>query len=479
MKKRIIIFLIAGLTACNQNTKSKKTITPNKKQNTSKIDINNILETGVLYEANIRQYSPEGDFNSFTKDIPELKKLGVKIIWLMPIHPISVEKRKAKGDLLVSEIKDKKEQKKYLGSPYAVANYKKINPDLGTKEDLNKLIKTAHKNGILVILDWVANHTGWDHHWIKEHPEFYTKNNNGEITDPLNDDGSSIGWTDVADLDYSNNELHINMINEMKYWITNHNIDGFRCDVAGSVPLDFWKKAIPELRKQKNIIMLAEAWEPELLTNNLFDMAYAWEGHHIMNEIAQQKKTVSDWDNYIKKIDTLYQKDDILLNFITNHDENSWNGTVKERLGNASEALLALTYITPGMPLIYSGQEYNLNHRLKFFEKDSIPKTKGKIWEVLSKLGHLKNNSPALNGGKKAAKYERLHTNNDNKILAIKRTENNSEIIYIANLSPENVTFSLTIPQNFKTILSNHKSELNKTVKNFKPWEYKVLTINK
>ncbi len=470
MKKISILFLLITIISC-----TKQTIEVKKQHQTEKSISDKDIETAVIYEANIRQYSKEGTFNAFTKDIPKLKKMGVKIIWLMPVFPISETKRKAKGDVFISDIKDKKERKKYLGSYYAVSDYKKINPNYGTIKGFRKLVKTAHQNNLFVILDWVPNHTGWDHSWIKNHPEFYTKNEKGEITDPLDANGKSMGWTDVADLNYNNKDLHKSMINEMKYWITNENIDGFRCDVAGQVPLSFWKEAIPLLRKEKKIFMLAEAWEPELVKNNLFDMAYAWEGHHIMNEIAQGKKTVTDWDNYIKKIDTTYNKEAILMNFITNHDENSWNGTVKERLGNASDAMLALTYLTPGMPLIYSGQEYDLNHKLKFFEKDSIPKKAGNTFVLLEKLGALKNNYPALNGGKNKAKYNRLKTNNSN-ILFFERTKNKDTIIYLANLKDTLEHFK--IPENLKLkkdYLTNYNQDFSKEEIVLKPWEYHIL----
>jgi glycosidase len=341
---------------------------------------------------------------------------------------------------------------------------------------LEKLVKTAHSNGIYVILDWVPNHTGWDHPWIKNHPEFYTKNSKGEITDPLNNDGTSMGWTDVADLNYENKKLQNTMISDMKYWIKKENIDGFRCDVAGSVPIEFWQKAVPELRKEKNLFMLAEAWEPELLKNNLFDMAYAWEGHHIINEIAKGKKNVTDWDNYIKKVDTVYEKDDILMNFITNHDENSWNGTINERLGKAKNALLTLTYLTPGMPLIYSGQEYGLKHRLKFFEKDSIPKTKGEEWVLLKKLGELKKNNSALNGGKQKANYKRIYTSNNNKILAFKRFKEKDTVLFLANLSKDTVSFSLKHNSQYKDYIKGNTIIINKDKPiTFKPWEYMVI----
>jgi 1,4-alpha-glucan branching enzyme len=438
-----------------------------------------VEENGVIYEVNIRQYSPEGSFNAFTKDIPQLKELGVKIIWVMPIFPISQTKRKATGGDNSKFASDmpKEEQHKYLGSYYAVSDFKKVNPEFGTIEDFRNLVQTAHENGIYVILDWVPNHTGWDHVWIKEHPEFYTKNAKGEIIDPINPEtGKTWGWTDVADLNYDNQNLRKEMTADMLHWIKNENIDGFRCDVAGNVPLDFWKQAIPQLRKEKNIFMLAEAWEPALLKDNLFDMAYGWDGHHTLNKIAQGKETVKNFDAYIEKIIKDYEANDILMNFVDNHDENSWNGTIKSRLGAAEEAMTALTYFMPGMPLIYSGNEYGLEHSLKFFEKDSIPKTKGKQWELRAKLGKIKNEMGALNGGKNKAAYKKITASNEN-VLAFERTKNGKKVIYLANLSAQPVEVSIPVTGQYKNLMTGKPMDLNAT-QNYSmlPWQYYILT---
>ena len=432
MKKYIwSLFIISALIACKEEPKSVET------QEESVVEYAPItdedLETAVIYEANIRQYSEAGTFNEFTKDIPELKELGVKVIWLMPIFPISEKNRKAKGDLMVEEIEDENERKKYLGSYYAVADYTGINPDLGTEEDLDALIKTAHDNGMFVILDWVANHTGWDNKWITEHPEWYTQNEAGEIIHPAGTD-----WTDTADLNYDNEEMRQAMTASMKYWVEKHDVDGFRCDVAHEVPTDFWNANNAELETIKPLFMLAESEKKDLF-DEAFDMGYNWEGHHIMNELAQGKMNVTDWDSYMQKIDTTYPSNHILMNFITNHDENSWNGTVKERMGAASDAMLAFQYVIPGMPLVYSGQEYGMDKRLKFFEKDSIPKTKGRIWEQMKQLGALKNNNPALHGGKGAAAYKRLTTNDDDSIYAVERSKNGQQVIFISNLSNDSL----------------------------------------
>jgi glycosidase len=472
MKKIFIIWSAIAMIGCKNNSEEIASTTIEKFSPA-------VEENSVIYEVNIRQYSPEGTFNAFTKDIPQLKELGVKIIWVMPIFPISQTKRKATGgdDSKFASEMPAAEQHKYLGSYYAVSDFKKVNPEFGTIEDFRNLVKTAHENGIYVILDWVPNHTGWDHVWIKNHPEYYTQNAKGEIIDPVNPEtGKSWGWTDVADLNYDNQNLRAEMTADMMHWIKNEDIDGFRCDVAGNVPLDFWQQAIPQLRKQKSIFMLAEAWEPALLKNNLFDMAYGWDGHHTMNKIAQGKETVKQFDAFIEKINNDYEANDILMNFVDNHDENSWNGTIKSRLGEAEAAMTALSYLMPGMPLVYSGNEYGLEHSLKFFEKDSIPKTKGKQWELRSKLGKIKNEIDALHGGKNKANYKRLSASNEN-VLAFERTKNGKKVIYLANLSAKPVSVTMPITGQYKDVMNEKMMDLKATqVLSMVPWQYFILT---
>ena len=476
MIKKIAIALVAIiLMGCKNENKSSATETPKEIAKFSPV----VEENAVIYEVNIRQYSPEGTFNAFTKDIPQLKELGVKIIWVMPIFPISETKRKATGgdDSKFASDMPAAEQHKFLGSYYAVSDFKKVNPEFGTIEDFRNLVKTAHENGIYVILDWVPNHTGWDHVWIKEHPEYYTKNAKGEIIDPINpENGKSWGWTDVADLNYDNQNLRKEMTADMLHWIKNENIDGFRCDVASNVPVDFWQQAIPQLRKEKNIFMLAEAWEPELLKDGLFDMAYGWEAHHTMNRIAQGKNTVKDWDKLMTENESKYSTDDILMNFVDNHDENSWNGTINSRLGKAEEAMTALAYVMPGMPLIYSGNEYGLNHSLKFFEKDSIPKPKGAAWDLRAKLGKLKAENVALNGGKSKAKYTKINASNEN-VLAFKREKEGKNVYYIANLSSESVNVKIDLNGKFTNYIIGKPMGINNNqLYSVLPWQYYILT---
>ena len=466
--KNLVVVVSILFFSCQQDVevnKNDKVLAPISDQ---------VLETAVIYEANIRQYSKEGTFKAFTKDIPTLKELGVKIIWMMPINPISEIKRKATDGSFTSEIEDEEERKKYLGSYYSVSDYKAINPEFGNKDDFKALIATAHNNGIYVIVDWVPNHTGWDHPWITAHPEWYTQNEQGEIIDPINPDtGKSWGWTDTADLNYDNLDMQQEMIKDLKYWVENFDIDGYRMDVAHKVPPVFFKEAIAELKKIKPIFMLAEAEQHELFRNG-FDMQYAWEGHHVLNSIAKGDATVSDFDTYMEKQNEVLEASDFTMNFVTNHDENSWSGTVKERMGDASEILTTLVYAMPGMPLIYSGQEYDLNHRLKFFEKDSIPKTKGNTWNLLTKLGDLKNNHLAFHGGKIAASYERLSTENEN-VVAFKRSKEEAQVYFIGNLSNQVQSFILDVEGTYEDLLLNKSLILNQKKIQLAPWQYYLL----
>lgn len=473
MKKLLIaIFTITLLISCKEEKKASDV----NEEPKAVLDIepisDEVLETAVIYEANIRQYSPEGTFNAFAKDIPVLKDLGVKVIWLMPINPISEVKRKATDGQFTSEIEDKNERKKYLGSYYSVSDYRAINPEFGTREDFKNLVKTAHQNGIYVIVDWVPNHTGWDHPWIKAHPDYYTQNEAGEIIDPINPDtGKSWGWTDVADLNYDNMEMREKMISDLKYWLTEADIDGYRMDVAHKVPVDFFEKVTEELNTIKPVFMLAEAEQPDLMVK-AFDMQYGWDVHHIFNKLSKGELTIKAFDEYMVKIDSMYQEDDINMNFVTNHDENSWNGTLKERMPNNKEIFTALTYIMPGMPLIYSGQEYDLEHRLKFFEKDSIPKEKGEYFNLLKKLAGLKNTNPALNGGKNAADYKRLESETD--ILMFERSKGDETILFVGNFSDKGNKISMP-KGNFIDFLTGETIEFTGDAFLVESWQYHIL----
>ena len=444
--KKILLLFILFFISCND-----------QKELSTSFNVNQIKD-GVIYEANIRQYSESGKFEDFTKDIYKLKDLGVKIIWLMPIHPISKTNRKGT-----------------LGSYYSISDYKAVNPEFGNKNDLDELIKEAHKHGMLVILDWVANHTGWDHKWIENKPDYYTKNENGEITDPINPStGKSWGWTDVADLNFDNMEMQNEMIEAMEYWVKEHEIDGYRLDAAHSCPASFWKKSIERLKKIKNVLMLAESdgyhtGGFELI--ELFDMSYNWSGHHVLNRIYKKENNSEDLKLNINRNLNDYSSKHVLMNFTSNHDENTWAGTVFDRYGDGAKTFAALTYFLPGIPLIYNGQEYGLNKRLEFFEKDFIAKKQSDFYEFYSNLNSLKKENNLLDIDSEI-KFEIIETNNKN-LICYKRTKNNDSMYFVANLSEESQEINTEFSETLKSLNSDKMISLKKN--SLGPWEYHFL----
>lgn len=409
----ILLLMVAG-SACQMQEGKKNT--DNQEMDPSGISHPDWSRNAVIYEVNIRQYTPEGTFNAFEPHLPRLRQLGVDILWLMPVHPIGELNRKGS-----------------LGSYYSVKDYKAINPEFGTMEDLKSLVREAHEMGFHVILDWVANHTAWDHPWMQEHPEWYTRDSLGKVVSPFD-------WTDVAALDFDDKALWDEMVDAMRYWVVEADIDGYRCDVAGMVPTEFWNLARKELDRIKPVFMLAEA---EVVEHHAaaFDMSYAWELHHIFNELAQGNKNANDLEEYFLRQDSVFPASAYRMTFITNHDENSWNGTVEERLGPAGPVMAVLSYTLPGMPLIYSGQEVGLNKRLAFFEKDEIDWQAGSATAAFySELNGLKKNTQALWNGIYGGRMERVTTTHPEKVFAFTRTGADGLcVLVLANLSNEPV----------------------------------------
>ncbi len=417
-----------------------------------------------IYEVNVRQYTPEGTFKAFAAHLPRLKEMGVDILWFMPIYPISKEKRKGT-----------------LGSYYAVADYRGINPEFGNLADFKHLVDTVHQLGMKIILDWVPNHTGWDHAWIKDHPDWYTQDEAGNIVDPLDPKtGKSWGWTDVADLNYDNKEMRAAMIADLKYWIDSVGVDGYRCDVAGEVPDDFSAEATAELRKSKSdIFMLAEAEHPPHRNEEWFAMSYGWSFHQLMNRVAKGEAGPSDIKAWLAEDRDQYSKG-YHMHFITNHDENTWNGTEFERMGPAVEAMAALAFTLDGMPLIYSGQESSLNKRLRFFEKDTIDwgtYDRAAFYRALLKLKHDK---PVLANGPAGAPPIFLDLNAE-PVLAYYRRKGAEMVMVILNLSNEPVTFKWDqqdLAGAYFNIFTQKPQELNMGADLQMPaWGYWVLTL--
>ena len=372
-----------------------------------------------IYEVNIRQYTPEGTFSAFEKHLPRLKKMGVKLLWLMPIQPSGKLNRKGS-----------------LGSSYSVSDYVSVNPELGTLEDFKRLVRMTHEMGMYIIVDWVANHTAWDHSWVKEHPDWYKKNEKGEIHAYIYDNGKELEyWTDVVGLDYEQPQVWTAMIDALKFWVRETDIDGYRCDVAGLVPTPFWEQARVALDSVKPVFMLAEWSEPEL-HEKAFDMTYDWDLHDAMAKIAKGKGDVSDLMVYLEQPKKKFPKDAYRMLFTTNHDKNAWEASDAELYGESFKAFAVLAATLPGMPLIYGGQESFLDKRLAFFEKDPINWKNYELADFYTELLQLKKDNSALWNGASGGGMEVLPISSE-FIFAYRRSNGENAVTVIVNLSDQ------------------------------------------
>jgi glycosidase len=407
----------------------------------------------VIYEVNIRQYSKEGTFKGFEKDLPRLKKLGVDVIWIMPVNPIG-----------------KKNRKEPLGSYYSVRDYMDVNPEFGSMEDFKQLISKIHDAGMHVVLDWVPNHSSWDNDLVKMHPEYYKKDSAGKMVSPFD-------WTDVVQFDYNNPGLRKYMLETMKWWLIETNIDGFRCDVAHMVPVDFWNEARTELDKIRKILFIAESDQP-ILHEKSYDITYDWKFHHLMNDIAQGKKKTNAIEKHFAWVDSIYPTDAYLMEFTSNHDENSWAGTEYERMGKGAKPFAVLAATVPGIMLIYNGQEVGFNRRLKFFEKDSIDWKDSEMFGFYQKLIQLRKTNKALWNGDAGGKMIRVATNKDSAVFAFTREKEGNKLLVILNLSPK--IQKIRLKSNH--ITGNYTNAFTKKMETFAknswlildPWAYKI-----
>ena len=301
------------------------------------------MKDKTIYEVNLRQYTEAGSFKAFEAHIPRLKEMGVEVLWLMPVTPISEKGRKGS-----------------LGSYYACSSYTKLNAEFGSEQDFISLIQLAHKHEMKVIIDWVANHTGREHEWMQSHPDWFSQDEDGNFTERN-------GWDDVVDLNFENQDMRAALIGAMQYWVRTFNIDGFRCDMAHLVPLDFWSKARKACETIKPLFWLAECEDIEY--HSVFDASYAWSWMHATLKV--EESGVNEIYNQLHAY-AQYPKGAYKLFFTSNHDENTWNGTEYEKYGIAATAWAVFTFMWKGIPLIYSGQELPNYKRVAFFDKDSI-----------------------------------------------------------------------------------------------------------
>jgi glycosidase len=378
-------------------------------------------KNAAIYQINTRQFTPEGTFRAAEKQLPRLKELGTDIIWMMPVNQIGVKNRKGS-----------------LGSPYSVKDYYSVNPEFGTLEDLKHFITTAHTLGMYVILDWVANHSAWDNAMVTEHPEWYVRDWKGDFRPtPWWD------WPDIIDFDYEQEGIRRYMTEALKYWVREVDFDGFRCDVAGFVPTDFWNNARKELDAIKPVFMLAE-WENRDLHAEAFDMTYAWSWNEAIHNIWLGKADVNSLYVYYSWNEKAFPKDGYRMLFVSNHDKNAWEGTEFEQFGDALPVAIVLSVISEGLPMMYNGQEAGNPRRLAFFEKDPIDWQPHPLGELYKKLFALKKHNTALWNGKWGARMINVPNTRTAQVLSFVRQNEQDKVFAVINFSKQPQTVAFT-----------------------------------
>jgi glycosidase len=415
-------------------------------------------KNATIYQINTRQFTDEGTFRAAEAHLPRLKELGAVILWLMPVQTIGEKNRKGT-----------------LGSPYAVKDYYAVEPDLGTLDDLKHFVRAAHAHGLYVILDWVANHTAWDCNLVTEHPEWYARDWKGDYRPtPWWD------WVDIIDLDYDKPELRQYMTAAMKYWVSEVDIDGYRCDVAGFVPTDFWDTVRAELDTIKPVFMLAE-WEARDLHAAAFDMTYAWSWNETMHRIAMGKGDLEQLRVYYAWNEKAFPADIMRMMFVSNHDKNSWEGTEFEQFGDALDAAIVLSVVGDGMPLIYSGQEAGNDKRLEFFERDPITWREHPQGELYRRLFALKRTNTALWNAHWGARMIAAPNTASEGIFSFVRRNDQDKVFAIFNLSPDDhsVSFRESLCHgDYVDFFSGEKVPVREsTTMRLAPWSYRLLLV--
>ncbi|MDE3181903.1 MAG: 1,4-alpha-glucan branching protein [Bacteroidota bacterium] len=405
-----------------------------------------------IYEVNVRQYTQEGTFSAFAQHLPRLKDMGVKVLWFMPVQPIS-----------------KKGRIGSLGSYYAANDYAAINPEFGTIDDFKALIKEAHEMGFKCIMDFVADHAGNDHPWLQEHPEYFVKGEDNEFIHPH-------GWSDVCEFNYSVPEVWKSMTDVLKFWITEYDIDGFRCDMAHLVTLDFWIYAKKKVSKLKEgLFWLGECEEPEY--HQVFDATYTWKWMHASEEFYHHKMNLQSLLTVLYKTVTEFPCNAFRLYFTSNHDENSWNGTEYEKYGDAAKLLAVFSCTWDGIPLIYSGQELPNKKRLKFFDKDQIDwNGKFELHDFYKTLLTLKSTNKALRAGDPEVLTQIISHPEDHQVFAYLRKYKSSQVLVILNCCDQGLNFQVkNVKGLFKNLFWNDDIDFElKSEVWLNPWDYLV-----
>ncbi len=429
----------------------------------SETEAPDFMKTAVLYEVNLRQFTPSSSINEFAEHLEEMEEMGINTLWFMPIHPISVTNRSGK-----------------LGSYYSVDNYREVNPEFGTKEDFKALVDRAHEMGFHVILDWVANHTGWDNPWITEHPDWYTQKD-GKIISP-----EGMGWPDVADLNYDNAEMRQEMIDCMKYWVTEFDIDGFRCDYAPGVPADFWEDARAQLDQIKDIYMLEEDLGGQASDHlkYAFDSNYAAKVYETLIAVGKGGKTPDKIKIYIPTS----KNNTFPMYYLDNHDVNSYDRTIAQAFEpDVLPSMFTLIFTLPGVPMIYSGDEIAYDHAIAFMEKDTIDwdRTGQNYRPLIRSLADLKGAHPALYSDNTGEGIEFLDLGNKN-LFAFYRIADGDRLLCLYNLSKKeqaDIDLSGILSGSEEVLFSGTGADyaeggtLPEETHTFAPWEFYVIAV--
>ncbi|NHM07085.1 alpha-amylase [Flavobacterium sp. CYK-4] len=446
------------IVSCNSPKKNESDSAKNRYQPHEYVELKHPdwAKNATIYEVNVRQFTPEGTFKAFEKHLPRIKAMGIDIIWLMPIHPIGVEKRKGT-----------------LGSYYSVKDYYGVNPEFGTKEDFKALVDKIHSMGMHVIIDWVANHSSWDNALAKEHPDWYSKTPEGHFQPtPWYD------WDDVIDFDYEKPGLRQYMTKALVYWVKELDIDGYRCDTAGFVPTDFWDNARAEMDAVKPVFMLGE-WESRDLHKKAFDMTYSWTLFEKMTAVTKDHKPLGGLIEYMAHDVSTFPRNGYRMVFTDNHDMNSWNGNQFANFGEGLEASMVLCGTINGMPLVYGGQEAGLDRSLKFFDKDQIDWSKLPYESLFKKLFELKHQNQALWNGNAGGEMIRIYNDKPLQVISFSRAKASQQVISIINYSEQAAEVTLNSKYqkgNYTEWFSGAKIELKGDDKfKLEPWKYLVL----
>jgi len=415
------------------------------------------VKNATLYELNIRQFSENSSFRSVEDQLPRLKKMGIDIIWLMPVQPIGELHRKGS-----------------LGSYYSVKDYWSVSPEFGTEDDFKSLVTAIHKHGMYVIIDWVANHTSWDNDMVIKNPDWYMKSRKGTF--------QSTRWRDyddIIELDYKNPELRKYMTEAMKFWVEKYDIDGYRCDIASFVPIDFWENVRKELDEIKPVFMLAEAEDKEL-HRRAFDATYNWTLWNILHRIFVNELSVKTLSEaYIAEHVSIFPKAAIRMNFIDNHDKNSWEGNQYINFGESLKAVTVFTAMMDGIPLVYSGQEAGLDRSLAFFEKDAISWDLNESEALYTTLFTLKHQNQALWNGDRGGEMVRIMNDRMDQVISFVREKNGDKVLTFVNLSKELiiVQFDTSFDTgNYINLFTGKEQSVSGTmILTMNPWDYVIL----